>query len=35
MEKNKKEISIHSSAAKYLTYITALGEEGIGVRLGK
>ena len=32
MEKNNKEISIRSSAAEYLTYIAASGEEGIEIR---
>ena len=32
MERNNKEISIRSSAAEYLTYIAASGEEGIEIR---
>ena len=32
MEKNNKEILIRSSAAEYLTYIAASGEEGIEIR---
>ena len=32
MKKNNEEISIRSSAAEYLTYIAASGEEGIEIR---
>ena len=32
MERNNKEISIRSSAAEYLTYIAASGEEGVEIR---
>ena len=35
MERNNKEISIRSSAAEYLTYIAASGEEGMRNKISR